>query len=79
MPVRIKFDSTHNVIQPTFVLATRSGHKLGVIPAVNISVSDNFNSAFELEFGVNQQDNGVKYHLRISWGSGTVTNQPVWH
>lgn len=63
MPVRIKFDSTHNVIQPTFVLATRSGHKLGAIPAANISVSDNFNSSFELEFEVSQQDNGVKYHL----------------
>lgn len=63
MAVRIKFDNTHNVIQPTFVLATRAGHKLGTIPATNISISDNFNSSFELEFQVNQIDNGQKYHL----------------
>lgn len=63
MAVRIKFDNTHNVIQPTFVLATRAGHKLGTIPATNISVSDSFNSCFELEFQVNQNDNGNKYYL----------------
>lgn len=63
MAVRIKFDNTHNVIQPTFVLATRAGHKLGIIPATNISVSDSFNSCFELEFQVNQNDNGNKYYL----------------
>lgn len=63
MAVRIKFDNTHNVIQPTFVLATRAGHKLGSIPATNISVSDSFNSCFELEFQVNQTENGQKYHL----------------
>ena len=63
MAVRIKFDNTHNVIQPTFVLATRAGHKLGSIPATNISVSDSFNSCFELEFQVNRSDNGRNYHL----------------
>lgn len=63
MAVRIKFDNTHNVIQPTFVLATRAGHKLGSIPATNISVSDSFNSCFELEFQVNQTENGQRYHL----------------
>lgn len=63
MAVRIKFDNSHNAIQPTFVLATRSGHKLGSIPATNISVSDSFNSSFELEFRVNKFDNGRKYHL----------------
>ncbi len=63
MAVRIKFDNTHNVIQPTFVLATRSGHKLGSIPATNITVSDSFNSRFDLEFQVNLYDNGKKYHL----------------
>ena len=63
MAVRIKFDNTYNVIQPTFVLATRSGHKLGSIPATNISISDNFNSSFELEFKVYKTDNGQEYHL----------------
>lgn len=63
MAVRIKFDNTHNVIQPTFILATRAGHKLGTIPATNISVSDSFNSCFELEFQVSQSNNGDKYYL----------------
>lgn len=63
MAVRIKFDNTHNVISPTFVLATRSGRKLGAIPAVNVSVSDSFNSRFELEFRVEKFINGEEYHL----------------
>lgn len=60
MAVRIKFDSSHNVIQPTFVLATRSGNKLGAINATNISVSDSFNSHFELNFQVYKYDNGAE-------------------
>lgn len=63
MAVRIKFDSTHNIIPPTFVLATRSGHKLGAIPATNVSISDSFNSSFELSFQVLKTDNGKEYHL----------------
>ncbi len=59
----MKFDNTHNIIEPTFVLAKRSGKKLGVIPAVNISAADNFNSSFELEFEVNKYENGVLYSL----------------
>lgn len=60
MAVRIKFDSSHNVIHPTFVLATRSGNKLGAINATNISVSDSFNSNFELNFQVYKYDNGIE-------------------
>lgn len=63
MAVRIKFDSTHNVIQPTFVLATRNGTKLGSIPADDIRVTDNFNSFFELQFSVQRYSNGKEYHL----------------
>lgn len=63
MAVRIKFDNTHNVIQPTFVLATRSGKKLGTIPAYDIHSTDTFNSFFELMFSVQKYDNGKKYHL----------------
>lgn len=63
MAVRIKFDNTHNAIQPTFVLATRSGKRLGSVPAYNISITDNFNSSFELSFCVQKYNNGVKYHL----------------
>lgn len=63
MAVRIRFDNTHNVIAPTFVLGTRSGNKLGVIPACNINMSDTFGSKFELQFEVNKFNNGEKYAL----------------
>lgn len=63
MAIKIIFDSQHNVISPTFVLATRSGRKLGAIPAVNITASDSFNSKFDLEFEVHKSDNGVPYPL----------------
>lgn len=63
MAVKIKFDKTHNVITPTFVLATRSGRKLGAIPAVNITVSDAFDSNFDMEFQVHKTDNGIVYPL----------------
>lgn len=63
LAVRIKFDNTYNVIQPTFVLATRAGRKLGVIPATNVSMSDNFNDSFQLEFQVNKIIDGIEYYL----------------
>lgn len=63
MAVRIKFDSSHNVIQPTFVLATRSGNKLGIIQATNIQVSDSMNSYFDLSFQVQKESNGVRCPL----------------
>lgn len=63
MAVRIKFDNTHNVIQPTFVLANRNGKKLGTVPAENIRVTDNFNSYFETVFSVNKYNNNVEYKL----------------
>lgn len=61
LAVRIRFDSAYNVIQPTFVLATRSGRKICPINATNVSVSDSFNSHFELEFQVNINENGAQF------------------
>lgn len=63
MAVRIKFDNSYNAIQPTFVLANRNGDKLGYLPAVNVSVSDNLNSAFNLEFKVYKYDGVRKCEL----------------
>ena len=63
MGIRIKFDSTHNVILPTFVLANRSGEKLGIIPACNIKYVNQFNAYDELSFNVFKFDNGKEYHL----------------
>ena len=61
MAVRIRFDNNHKAITPTLVLATRSGLKLGALPATGISVSDNFNTSFDLSFSVYKFDNGVAY------------------
>lgn len=59
MAVRIRFDQEHNVIQPTFVLATRSGKKLGVIQADDIQISDSMNTYFEANFKVYKENDGV--------------------
>lgn len=42
---------------------TRNGIKVGTILATDISVEDNFNSSFNLEFKVNKYNNNKKYHL----------------
>ena len=63
MAVRIKFDNTYNVIQPTFVLASRNGTKLGAIHVHDIEYGDNFNSCDELKFQVNKYDNNQKLGL----------------
>lgn len=52
MAVRIQFDGTHNPIQPTLVLATRRGKKLGALPATDIVFKDTMNSGSELSFKV---------------------------
>lgn len=56
MAIRIKFDSTHNAQSPTCVLATRSGRKLGKLPAYNIVFKDSLNSFSEIMFKVNMVD-----------------------
>lgn len=56
MAVRIRFDSTHNVIQPTFVLSTRKGKKLGKLPIYNLVFKDGMNTFSELSFRVNKVD-----------------------
>ncbi len=61
MAIQIKFDNNHNAIEPVFVLGTRSGLRLGPIPAVNINISDNFNAAFDLSFSVYKYNNGEVY------------------
>lgn len=63
MAVKIKFDNSHNVINPTFVLSTKSGKKLGVLPVHNIEITDNFNSYFDLTFKVYKTNNGKKCSL----------------
>ena len=56
MAVRILFDEAHNPIQPTIVLTTRSGRRLGRIPAVNVVFKDEMNNGYEMSFKVYQAD-----------------------
>lgn len=56
MAVKIGFDETHNVLTPTLVLATRSGKKLGPIPATAITFTDNLVTYSELGFQVHKED-----------------------
>ena len=63
MAIRIKFDPSHNVYPPTFVLATRKGRKLGSIPARGIVFGDNLNNYSEISFQVNKEEDGITYKL----------------
>ena len=71
MAVRIRFDNTHSIIPPTFVLTNRSGKKYGTVPASNIRYGDNFNSYDELSFDVYKYQGDKEYHL--NWLSSTNT------
>lgn len=53
MAIKINFDPTHNVQPPTYLLATRSGKKIGKLPAYNIVFRDALNSYSEICFRVN--------------------------
>lgn len=54
MAIKINFDNTNNVIEPTFVLLTRSGRKICKLPADNTVFKDRMNSVSELSFNVNK-------------------------
>lgn len=56
LAVRIKFDNTHNVIEPTLVLATRNGRKIGNISAYNIVFNNSMNECSDISFRVNKVD-----------------------
>ena len=57
MAIKIKFDSSYNVQTPTFVLATRYGKKIGIIPAYDIVFKDGLDTYSELSFKVNKKNN----------------------
>lgn len=64
MAIKIEFDTNHNAIEPTFVLANRAGDKLGQITtAVNFNLTDNMNSACEFTVDVYKQFDGVRCNL----------------
>lgn len=60
MPMKIRFDKTHNPEKPTFVLATVSGSKIGMIQAERIICKGSMLNADEFSFSVYKYLNGVK-------------------
>lgn len=56
MAIRINFDSTHNVQSPTYILVTRSGRKLGKLPAYNITFKSTMGRYSEIFFRINKAD-----------------------
>ena len=60
MAIRIKFDQSHNAIQPTLVLSTKSGDRIGVLHATDINFSDQLNSSSELQFKVHKIVDGIE-------------------
>ena len=61
MAIKICFDGDACPQVPTFVLATRSGNKLGVLNTIdNISMSDSLNEASEISFDVYKRLDGIE-------------------
>ena len=60
MAVKIPFDSAMLPIMPTFVLATRSGEKLGTLPVSHLHFADEFASKSDLQFVVYKYNNDVE-------------------
>ena len=61
MGIKIKFEQYGDEIKyipqkPTFVLMTRSGKKLGILPATEEDVKCSFNSANEVSFTIHKND-----------------------
>lgn len=56
MAIKIEFDSSYNPIPPVIVLATKSGKRLGALPAKDILLKDCMNDAANISFSVNKED-----------------------
>ena len=63
MAVKIPFDSAMLPIMPTFVLATRGGEKLGMLPVSHLHFADEFASKSDLQFVVYKYNNDVELDI----------------
>ena len=54
MGMKIRFDTTNRPENPTLILATKTGKKLGLIVASGISIKDSMKDAAEITFNVNK-------------------------
>lgn len=63
MGMKIRFDTANRPENPTLILATKTGKKLGLIVASGISIKDSMKDAAEITFNVNKYLNGRKNRL----------------
>lgn len=64
MALKILFDSTHNPIPPTILLANRRGNCYGMLPnCYALNVEDCFNGKPFFTFKISKYDNGKVFHL----------------
>ena len=54
--MKLTFDSQHNPLPMTLVLAKKDGTKLGALPAHHLKVAAEFNSVWNLEFSVYKKE-----------------------
>ena len=60
MAIKIKFDKSNRPLQPTFILATKSGKRLGLLNAQGIHIVDYLEQPCEFTFSVNKFLNNVE-------------------
>lgn len=78
MAIKIKFDNENRAILPTLVLATRSGHKLGCIPAQHIVLHGSMTNGYELSCTVSKYDNWEKAELWDELEDFKLLWSPEW-
>lgn len=78
MAIKIKFDNELRALPPTLVLATRSGHKLGCIPAQHIVFHGSLANGYELSCSVNKYDNWEKTELWDKLEDFKLAWSPEW-
>ena len=78
MAIKIKFDNEQRALPPTLVLATRSGHKLGCIPAQHIVFHGSLANGYELSCSVSKYDNWEKIELWDTLEDFKLAWSPEW-
>ena len=78
MAIKIKFDNEQRALPPTLVLATRSGHKLGCIPAQHIVFHGSLANGYELSCSVSKYDNWEKIDLWDTLEDFKLAWSPEW-
>ena len=61
MPIKLLYDQCKNIDNPTIVIAKRNGQKLGIIPAYDIDLRDEFNGTPEISFKVSKYYDGKPF------------------